>query len=761
MNSPQGFVRRRPSSVTGLVVGILLSGAMSASAAPEFREIASSDLRSLGYPASSRFFDLELAEIQAFLAQAPAENFAAPVPGLAITLPLPEGGAARFEVWETPILHPDLAAQFPEIKTYAGRGLDDRRATVRLDTTPHGFHAMIRSLSPTVFIDPIEVGNPRTHVSHFKRAGGERGTDEAFTCEMISTPEVEREIEQLVQERRARSTRSSIGTQLRTYRTAVAATGEYTTYHGGTVALGLAAITTSVNRVSGIYEQELSIRMQLIANNNLIVYTNGATDPYTNNNGGTMLGQNQANLDAVIGTANYDHGHVFSTGGGGIANLAVTCRVGQKARGVTGSPQPIGDNFDVDYVAHEMGHQFGATHSFNGNSGACSGNRTATTAYEPGSGSTIMSYAGICGGQNLQPHSDPEFHGASFDQIVAYSQSGPGNNCPVITATGNTPPAATAGNAGLTIPISTPFILYGVGSDADGDPITYSWEEFDLGPAGHPNTPSGNAPIFRSWSPKDREWRMFPRRVDVRNNTATIGEILPTYTRTLTFRLTVRDNLGGVSDDQTSLAVDDRAGPFVLTSIDATPWQVGSPRTITWDVAGTDASPISCTNVNILLSTDDGENFPYTLAANTPNDGSEMVVVPAQPTTLARVLVEAEGNLFFDMNDDQFEISGSAVSAGEIASKSTGPALEVQPNPFSSQARITFSISRPGPVQLTVYNAVGRRVSTLLNSPREAGVHTIEWNGYDESGTLAAPGVYFVRLESADEARTTRSLLLR
>jgi hypothetical protein len=425
---------------------------------------------------------------------------------------------------------------------------------------------------------------------------------------------------------------------------------------------------------------------------------------------------------------------------------------------VTGLPAPIGDNFDIDYVAHEMGHQFGAQHSFNGNAGSCNGNRVASSAYEPGSGTTIMSYAGICSSHNIQAHSDPDFHGISFDQICLYTQSGSGNGCPVVIATGNDAPVAVAGNAGLTIPVRTPFILHGSGSDANGDAITYSWEQWDLGPAGHPNTPSGNAPIFRSFSPKTEDWRMFPRKSDVRNNTQTIGEILPTYTRTLHFRLTVRDGLGGVSNNTMSIDATSLAGPFAVTSVDATPWTAGAPRTVTWDVAATDVAPVSCASVDILLSTDNGDTFPIVLAAGTPNDGSEVVIVPALPlaTSSARVQVAAADNVFFDWNDAPFAIDAGPVGVGEIVRAESATTLSVYPNPFEREASVSFSVVRPGPVRLRVFDVAGRVVSTLLDETREAGRATVAWNGLDTSGREAGSGIYFVRLDAAGESRTVR-----
>jgi len=762
MGAPR-TVRGSSSRPLALVAtGLLsLSVAGPAAAAPLFLEVFQAPAGASGYPESSRYFTLELADVRAELARAPRESFDAPGPGLLLELPLPGAGSETFEVWESPILHPELAAKFPEIRTYVARGVDDPTASGRLDVTPAGLHAMILSARPTFFIDPVQRGNARDHVTHLKRRRADVGDPrDGWTCDFEEDPAAAAEIQRLIEEREATRHLRGTGQQLRTYRAAVAATGEYTTYHGGTVPAGMAAITTSMNRVTGIYEREVSVRMELIANNDLIVYTNPATDPYTNNNGGAMLSQNQSNLDSVIGNANYDIGHVFSTGGGGIAGLSVVCRAGNKARGVTGLNAPIGDIFDVDYVSHEMGHQYGGNHTFNGNAGSCSGNRSGSSAYEPGSGSTIMAYAGICGSQNIANRSDDYFHSRSFQEITAYTQSGLGSGCPVVTNTGNDPPVPVAGNAGLTIPVSTPFLLTGTGSDPNGDDITYCWEQYDLGPAGHPDTPSGDAPIFRSFDPKTQGARMFPKPSDVRNNVHTIGELLPTYARTLHFRFTVRDNLGGVAWDATSIPVDAGSGPFLVTSVGVTPWNAGEGRTVTWDVAGTDAPPVSCASVNIVLSVTGGTFFDYVLASGVPNDGSADIVVPGLPTEEARIKVEAADNVFFDLNDDNFEITGDAT--GVLASGPvSGVGLDVRPNPFAGRASVSFSLDRPGHVSIDVFDPAGRRVATLLDGVQGAGSHSLEWNGRAASGGPVAAGVYFVRMETPGDVRMARVVHLK
>ncbi|MDI6803027.1 MAG: M12 family metallo-peptidase [Bacteroidota bacterium] len=616
-------------------------------------------------PLFYRTVDLNINQLEAVLNQAPREfTEGAKTEKVVISLPMPDGTFSRFYIVNSPIMELELAVKYPEIQTYAGQGIDDPTATVRFDLTPAGFHAMILSANGTVFIDPYSRGNIDNYISYYKKDFiVDESRRKEFICNFETDFDMAKEISDLI----ATGLTKYSGTQLRTYRLAVAATGEYTAYHGGTVAKGLAAVVTSTNRVNGVYEKEVAVRMVLVANNEIIIYSNSATDPYTNSSGTTMLGQNQTNLDAVIGNANYDIGHVYSTGGGGVAGLGVVCRTSNKARGVTGSPAPIGDPFDIDYVAHEIGHQFGGNHTFNGDAGNCSGtNRNASTAYEPGSGSTIMAYAGICSPQDLQMNSHDYFHLASIMEIVTYTTLGSGNGCPVITSTGNDPPVVNAGTRGFSIPINTPFTLTGSATDPNNHPLTYCWEEYDLGAAGAPNSPVGTAPIFRSFRGVTSPSRTFPKIADIINNTQVMGEILPSYARGLKFRLTARDNRsggGGVGWDSISFSVTNTAGPFQVTSPNTTlSWAGSSLQTVTWNVANTNLSPVNCSNVKILLSGDGGYTYPFVLATDTPNDGSEIITIPNISTSQARIRVEAVGNIFFDISNANFSIVPSSIT---------------------------------------------------------------------------------------------------
>ncbi|MCW8805070.1 MAG: M12 family metallo-peptidase, partial [Ignavibacteriaceae bacterium] len=472
-------------TLLNLIFGLFLISSFNSFAQTNYsnlwNEISETGLDAQGtryiIPQEYRTLKLDYDELAMALNQAPVES-STPVQNseFLLSIPLPNNEFATFKVVESPVMAAELASKYPEIKTYLAQGTKDKSILRgRFDVTPQGFHAMIFSTKGLIYIDPYSLGDTRYYISYYKKDYLPTEEELNFECNLFGADsEFNKQISQFVEDNPFVMT----GPELRTYRIAIATTGEYTIFHGGTVAQGLAAVVIALNRVTGVYENEFAVRLQLIANNDLIIYTNPSTDPYTNNSGGTMLGENQSNLDAVIGNANYDIGHVFSTGGGGVASLHVVCQTGSKARGVTGLSQPIGDPFYIDYVAHEMGHQYGGNHSFNGNAGACSGgNRNASTAYEPGSGSTIMAYAGICSPQNMQNNSDDYFHNINFVEIVNYTTNGNGNSCPVVTNTGNNQPSVTVPAGGFTIPISTPFMLTGSATDPDNDPLTYCWEE--------------------------------------------------------------------------------------------------------------------------------------------------------------------------------------------------------------------------------------------------------------------------------------------
>ncbi len=628
-------------------------------------------------PTTFRIATLDAARFHALAADAPAEaTTRARASETVLPIPLPDGGVARFRIVRTAVMAPALAAKFPQIGTWMGEDVTDPSTTIRLDWTPLGFHAMV--LSPAhgrIFIDPVSVGDVQSYLSYYAR-----DTTVPIGTRPRPLPPIDpggATAARLAQRIAAREVApKASGAQLRTYRLAVAATPEYAAFFGGTVTNGLAAVVTAINRIDAIYGQEIAIRMELVANNDLLIYTSGG--PYTNDDGEAMLDQNQANLDAVIGSANYDIGHVFSTGGGGIAGLGVACSPAQKAWGVTGSPAPVGDPFYVDYVAHEMGHQLGANHTFNGNAGSCGGgNRNGPTAFEPGSGSTIMAYAGICLAQDLQPHSDAYFHTASFDEIVAYTTDDDGASCGAVTATGNHPPTVTVPAGGFTIPSRTPFALMGAASDPDGDSLTYNWEEYDAGatPGGPPGVASA-VPFFRSWPSSTGPTRIFPRLSDLLAGTLATGEVLPNAGRPVRFRMTVRDGRGGVDRAQVNFLVSALAGPFAVTSPStAVTWPGASTQTVTWNVANTARSPVNCAKVDILYSADGGNTFPIILKSATPNDGSEPVAVPADGTSSARIMVACSTNIFFNISKTTFTVTTAVPTTATIAANPYGPLI--------------------------------------------------------------------------------------
>ena len=618
------------------------------------KEIPKSGTRYISAKSYSTF-KLNVGKLKEILNLAPMEF--TPVSQMTKTyleLPMPDGKLVAFDIVESPIMEAELSEKYPDINTYAGYDVENKGMYLRFDLTPQGFHAIVFIPGEsTVFIDPYSFGGGDIeHYIVYRKRDFESTVNKTANCLVTdyydhnknnSLPDL----------------KSAYGScELRTYRLAVAATGEYTTFHGGTVAGALAAQVTSMNRVNGLYEKDMAIRMNIVANNNLIIYTNASTDPYTNNNGSTMLGQNQTTLTNIIGGANYDIGHVFSTGGGGIASLASVCVASRKAQGVTGSASPVGDPFDIDYVAHEMGHQFGANHTQNNN---C--NRNGTTAMEPGSASTIMGYAGICA-PNVQSNSDDYFHNISLQEIGNFI-TGAGHTCPVKTTLSNSNPTVTVPNATVTVPRNTPFALTAVGADPNSSNVlTYCWEQMDNQTSTQP--PVGTAtggPNFRTFDPSTNPTRYFPSLSSLASNGPFTWEVLPTVARTMNFRVAVRDNAPGggcTASANVSLNIDANSGPFEVTNPTNTgiTWAGNTSQTVTWSVANTNASPVSCANVDILISTDGGATYTL-LLANTPNDGTQAVSVPNTPSTTCRIMVICSNGYFFDISNNNFTITAA------------------------------------------------------------------------------------------------------
>jgi hypothetical protein len=565
-----------------------------------------------------------------------------------IALPLPSGKSIVVSVEKSSIMETSLAEKYPQMQTWKVHGVTDKSVSGRLDFTPAGFHAIL-SLENTdmVFIDPEVFAGNQYYLSK-QRPSAHLSANQCQVKHVLS--------EQQRTVNLQRSLAKSDSSILQTYRLALATTGEYTDFFGGTVEKGLAAVVTTINRVNEIYERDLAIRLILVAENDRIIYTNGFFDPYTNSSSDRSSDQNQINLDNVIGSNNYDIGHVFGTGRGGIAALGVVCQ-NNKAIGATGLEAPINDAFYIDFVAHEIGHQFGAEHTFNGTKGNCA-TRNANTAYEPGSGSTIMAYAGICETDNLQKNTDAVFHSASIQQIMYYTRKGKGASCAAIKILNNAQPKADAGN-NYTIPARTPFLLSASATDADNDTLTYAWDQMDLGEASAPDIDNGQNAIIRSYLPSKSAQRSIPKLSDLLAGTHTKGEILPTTSRALKFNLVVRDGKGGVATDGIQLKVYDTGSAFAIREPDAsTSIKRGQKLSIIWNVANTDVSPISCAKVDIALSTDGGKHFAM-LKENAPNDGSEKITIPAsaKESNQARLKISCSNNIFFALTPANFSIS--------------------------------------------------------------------------------------------------------
>lgn len=562
------------------------------------------------------------------------------------------GESRRFRVERLRVMAPSLAARYPAVRAFRGRGLERPSERLVFALGPRGLSGRYDGRDGSVVIEPV--GDGRLHrIAPVEATAPLRlGPDHAPGAGVPSQP------------RDLGLELATFGEQTVTYRIAVAATGEYTAAHGGTVVDGLAAVVAALAPVIDVFERELGIRLRLVAANDRLIYIDPAADPFTNGHRPTLLQQNQATLDQVLGDGAYDLGHVFRHGYGGWAEgFGSVCRSGGKAAAMSSWAPETSSRFSIGIVAHEIGHQFGATHSFNTGYSAehpeCAAARWEDSAWEPGWGATVMSYGGGgCGpDEDYVPAKQPWLHAGSREQVRRFVELGNGRRCGVVADSGNTVPRVDAG-PDRVIPARTPFTLVGEGADADGDPLQYSWEQLDVGGASPPLTDDGSRPLFRFFPPDSEPRRTVPRLDDLLRGALRKGESWATTDRNLNFRLTARDGRGAVATDAVVVTTVSDAGPFVVRApASGGRWRPGRRRLVTWDVAGTRAAPVRCRRVDISLSVDGGQSFAHVLAGRVRNSGRARVTVPEIETTRARVRITCRDNIFFALSAGDFTIA--------------------------------------------------------------------------------------------------------
>lgn len=662
-----------------------------------------------------KIFSLDTERIAQELKSVPKRTVYGKENGVTIRFPNLDGAFRTYKIMEASTMTPQLQEKYGDIRSFVGYDIDNPLNKIRFTIDPYfGLNGMFRENGKIVYIDSYTYDNKNYILYDRKDAKSSR----AHQCLVDETDDEKKLHVQKLENK------TVVDGLLRTYRLAIATTIEYTTYisqqagvANGTdaqkKAATMAAINLSVNRLNEIYENDLSVTFQLVPNNDSVIFI--ANDTYDPTSASQMTNENQVIMDNVIGNANYDIGHVFfrATQGNdnGLAATPAVCNIANKARAVTGSAIPVGDPFVIDFVAHEVGHQFGARHTQNN---GC--NRYTPTSIEPGSASTIMGYAGICS-PNVQSNSDAYFHSVSIAEM--YLRVTGGGNCAVNTVTENNEPIV---NAGLdrTIPKDTPFLLQGTATDPDGDAITYNWEQIDFGAAPMPPQPTNAVgPLFRSIFASSSAGRYFPRlstivegydpTIFVSGNYRT-WEKLPSVDRVMNFSLLVRDNnpLGGQTGrDDIQLTVVSSAGPFVVTSQNTagTVWNVGESKTISWNVANTNILPVNTPNVTILMSLDGGQTFPVTLVSSTPNNGSYTFTVPAGigVSSNARIMVKAIDNVFLNVNTQNFSINSTLGTSDLIVDENE---FSIYPNP--SNGVFTIQTKSKQDIQYSVYSADGR-----------------------------------------------------
>lgn len=613
-----------------------------------------------------RIDDLALRQ---YLADAPLE-FQHEGAGLPLEIPLPNGETEVFSFEESPILAPNVAAEHPDIKTYSGQGTRHKERVMRLSLTELRFGGMILNVNgDAVCFEPLERGSD-IYVVYFAASVQGAGRKPQYHCGVEST---DPEFNGLHVNESPLDYRNNTGATLRSYDLAIAADGYFTqhaNYGNGNVNTAFAWITNFVNNMVNVYRVEMCVSFVLVSGTN-VIYSNPASDPYTDNDQTINMTENHNNLNAALGVGTYDVGHLFGYvggSGGGIASLSSVCSSSRRGKGVSGMcnltqyPQVFNDQL----VYHEVGHQFGMNHSYNSEIPVCT-TRNPATSVEPGSGATIMSYGFTCESDDYESNYGPilQFHTANYQEAYTYITGGAGANCPTTTSTGNTLPVLSL-PSNYTIPNFTPFMLTGSATDANNDGLTYCWEGTNVGtstPDAFTLDNTSEPPFFRSYAPESEGTRYYPRLEKILDQTYQgKGDKMPSIGIVTTHRLTVRDNRssgGATVYGDVTVTVSGTVGPFFVFNFpNNSTYAPNSSVQVTWSVGNTTSAPVSCSTVDILFSSDGGYTFPITLMSNAQNDGSQTITMPNLQTTTARIMVRGHSNIFFDITNE-FKVQGA------------------------------------------------------------------------------------------------------
>jgi hypothetical protein len=675
-----------------------------------------------------------------------------------IVLPTPDHKFRSFHIWKTPMMEPGLAELYPEIQTFTAVADDDPNVTAKLDYTLFGFNAMIYDGEKTYVIDPYNNEADGYYVIYYKK--DYQSNTATGVCGVNSEMATPANGTLTTVEPQGTPAQKLNGSVRHVYRLALTCTGEYAINVVGanpTKPQVFSKMVTTIDRVNGYYERELSVSLLLI-NNDAIIYTNPAADPYNcNMNLNCLIGEVQSNITSVVGPQNYDIGHILCTAGGGLAQLSAVCG-GGKASGTSTSNGPT----DVHIILHEMGHQFGSNHTFSAGSGACNGNGNESTAYEPGAGISTMSYSSACDPNNVGSAADDYFHVSSLNEISSFLTT-QGSTCGVIN-TGSAPITIPPIYDSFYIPKNTPFELTAPTATAPQSTasIRYSWEQWDLGnfegvEASNANSQDG--PLFRSYDPTASRVRSFPEYTNIisgnyGDGATGKGQRIAKVARTIRFKLTVRSIYQGwgtfqFMDSVVRLKVDAASGNFRVTSqASAETWNPGQTKNVTWDRGNTNLDSVKCNWVNIYLSLDDGATFPFLMVANAPNTGSYNVTVPNVGTTTGRIKVKGAGNVFYDINKGALNITGDPLG---IPEQLLNEDLVVFPNPATDYIVIMNKNLYNKNLKAIMYNAVGQRVwDGQLNGKTQVSV-----------GDMARGNYMIQVIDVTSGVRTTHKVVLR